>query len=134
MHNMVSLLLSVSRGKRRPRKRILLVDDDPTLLFVLQLLLQTEGYLTHTGGDASALEQLPSFRPDLILLNAWLTQADGRLLSRYLKNQEATRHIPIVLLVPHSKTVAALAKAGADDVLQKPFDLETLLSTIEKYV
>jgi CheY-like chemotaxis protein len=134
MRNMVSLLLSVCGGKRRPRKRILLVDEDPTLLTVLALILQGEGYLTHTVGDARILEPLLRFRPDLILLNVSLAQVDGRLLSRHLKHQDRTRHIPIVLMGPPSKTVLALAKSGADDFLQKPFDLETLLSTIERYV
>jgi CheY-like chemotaxis protein len=110
------------------------VDEDPTLLTVLALILQGEGYLTHTVGDARILEPLLRFRPDLILLNVSLAQVDGRLLSRHLKHQDRTRHIPIVLMGPPSKTVLALAKSGADDFLQKPFDLETLLSTIEQYV
>jgi DNA-binding response OmpR family regulator len=97
-------------------------------------VLQAEGYLTHTAANASSLQQQLRWQPDLILLNVWLRETDGRLLSRHLKHQDSTRHIPIVLMGPPSKTVVALAKSGADDFLQKPFDLETLLSTIEQYV
>jgi CheY-like chemotaxis protein len=134
MRNIVSLFLSVSRRKRRQRKRILIVDEDPALLAGLELVLQAEGYLTHTAENASSLQQQLRWQPDLILLNVWLRETDGRLLSRYLKNQDRTRHIPIVLMTPHSRVVAAFAQSGAQEVLTKPFDLETLLIVIEKYV
>jgi DNA-binding response OmpR family regulator len=131
---MVCFLLSMYRGKRLERKRILIVDDDSSLLSVLQLILEEEGYLTHTSVDASNMESLLSFQPDLILLDVLLSDADGRMLSRRLKNQDTTRHIPIVLMGTSLSVVATLTKSGADEFLKKPFDLDAFLATIHKYV
>jgi CheY-like chemotaxis protein len=122
------------RGKRLGRKRILIVDDDPTLLSVLQLILEEEGYLTHTSVDASNMEHLLSLQPDLILLDVLLSDADGRMLSRRLKNQNTTKHIPIVLMGTSLSVAATLTKSGAEAFLKKPFDLDGFLATIHTYV
>jgi DNA-binding response OmpR family regulator len=131
---MACFLLSLCIGKRRQRKRILIVDDNPTLLSVLQLILQEEGYLTNTSVDASDMEHLLSFQPDLILLDILLSDVDGRMMSRRLKNQDSTKHIPIVLMTPPSSAAVTITKSGADDFLKKPFDFDAFLATIHKYV
>jgi CheY-like chemotaxis protein len=131
---MLCSLLSLYPGKRLERKRILIVDDDPTLLSVLQLILEEEGYLTHTSVDASIMEHLLSLQPDLILLDVLLSDADGRMLSRRLKNQNATKHIPVVLMGTSLRVAASLTKCGADAFLKKPFDLDAFLATIHTYV
>jgi DNA-binding response OmpR family regulator len=131
---MACFLLSLYRGKRLGRKQILIVDDDPTLLSMLQLILEEEGYLTHTSVDTSNMEHLLSFQPDLILLDVLLSDADGRMLSRRLKNQDTTKHIPIVLMGTSRSVAVTLTKSGADAFLKKPFDLDAFLATIHKYV
>jgi two-component system alkaline phosphatase synthesis response regulator PhoP len=133
VRNRVSLLLSRLR-RRRQKKRILIVDDDPSLLWVVRLLLQEEGYLPYTSADVNHLEDLLSVEPDLILLDVLLSGADGRLISRWLKSQERTKDIPLVLMGTASKTASSLTKSGADDVLTKPFDLGAFLAIIHKYV
>jgi DNA-binding response OmpR family regulator len=116
------------------RKRILVVDDDPDILQVVQLVLEEEGYLTNTSLEARKIESLLSSHPDLILLDVLLADADGRLMSKRLKSQDRTKHIPIVLMSAHVSAVSTLATSGADDFIAKPFEIETLLATIEKYV
>src|SRR5690348_14534285 len=109
-----------------PRKRILVVDDEPDILGVLQLILEEEGYLTKTVEEGSNLEHLLSFQPDLILLDVFLSGMDGRLMSKQLKSQTTTQHIPIVLMSAHAKAAATLAESRADDFLAKPFEIEAL--------
>jgi CheY-like chemotaxis protein len=118
----------------KQRKRILIVDTDPTLLWVLQLILEEEGYLIHTSVDASNLEQLLSFQPDLILLDGLLSPADGHMMNWRLKHQETMKHIPIILMVTSSSTAATLIKSGSDAVLNKPFDLDAFLDIVHKYI
>jgi CheY-like chemotaxis protein len=117
-----------------PSKRILGVDDEPDILSALQLILEEEGYLTQTAGEGSNLERLLSFQPDLILLDVFLAGLDGRLLSKQLKSQSTTHHIPIVLMSAYGKAAVTLAESGADDFLAKPFEIEAFLATIHKYV
>jgi DNA-binding response OmpR family regulator len=131
--NRVFLLLSRLR-RRRQKKRILIVDDDPTLLSVVQLILEEEGYLPYTSAEVSNLEDLLSVEPDLILLDVFLSGVDGRMISRWLKSQDRTKDIPLVLMGASSSTRATLLKSGADAVLTKPFDLDAFLDIIHKYV
>jgi DNA-binding response OmpR family regulator len=56
------------------------------------------------------------------------------VISKRLKSQETTRHIPVVLMSAHVRTRATLAECKADDFLAKPFDVDALLATIHKYV
>jgi DNA-binding response OmpR family regulator len=131
--NMVFLLLCFL-GRRRQRKRILIVDDDPTFLSVVQLILEEEGYLPYTSADVSYMKYLMSFGPDLILLDVFLSGADGRMISRWLKSQYRTKDIPLVLMGTPSSAAASLTKSGADNILTKPFDLGAFLAIIHKYV
>jgi CheY-like chemotaxis protein len=116
------------------QKKILIVDDEPDILEILQLILEEEGYLTHTAANIPPLDGLLRFQPDLILLDVLLSGSDGRAICRQLKSQSSTEHIPIVLMSAHGKAAAARAESGADDFLAKPFDLSVLLTTIHHYV
>ena len=119
---------------KNEQKKILVVDDDPDILEVVQLLLEGEGYLTRTATEAKSMDRLLSFQPDLILLDVLLAGSDGRAISKRLKSQETTRHIPIVLMSAHVSARATLAAAQADDFIAKPFEVNALLTTIHKYV
>ena len=119
---------------KREQKKILVVDDDPDIVEVVQILLEGEGYLTQTVTEEKSLDRLLSFQPDLILLDVLLSGSDGRGISKRLKSQKVTKHIPIVLMSAHVQSRAILAECQADDLITKPFDLDTFLTTIQKYV
>jgi CheY-like chemotaxis protein len=116
------------------QKKILVVDDDPDILEVLQLILEGEGYLIQTATQAKNIDPLLSFQPNLILLDVLLSGSDGRVISKRLKSQETTRHIPIVLMSAHVSAKTTLAQSQADDFIAKPFEVNALLSTVHKYV
>jgi CheY-like chemotaxis protein len=116
------------------QKKILVVDDDPDILEVVQLILEEEGYLTQATTEGQSIDRFLSVQPDLILLDVLLSGSDGRVISKRLKSQETTRHIPVVLMSAHVRTRATLAECKADDFLAKPFDVDALLATIHKYV
>src|SRR5947209_19083827 len=96
--------------------------------------LEDEVYLIHMATEAKSIDRLLSFQPDLILLDVLLAGSDGRVISKRLKSQETTRHIPIVLMSAHVSARATLAAAQADDFIAKPFEVNALLTTVQKYV
>jgi DNA-binding response OmpR family regulator len=116
------------------KKRILVVDDDSDILEVVQLVLEEEGYLTKTSLEAYNIESLLNYHPDLILLDVLLSGTDGRMISKRLKSQDTTKHIPIVLMSAHVSAGSTIAKSRADDFIAKPFEIDTLLATIQKYI
>jgi CheY-like chemotaxis protein len=114
----------------RPR-RLLVVDDEPDILEFLQIILEDEGYAVTTSDKGEYLEQLHNGGlPDLILLDVLLSGKDGRDIVKYLKQEPTTKHIPVIMLSAHPGARQTALQAGADDFLEKPFDIDTLLTLI----
>ncbi len=104
---------------------ILLVDDEPTNLRLLQTMLRAEGYTTinaERGVEALALAETD--RPDIILLDIMMPDLDGFEVARRLKENPNTRNIPIIMttaLDDRSSRLKAL-EMGAEEFLSKPVD------------
>lgn len=117
-----------------PRK-ILLVDDDVDHLSISKLVLTNRGYnvlvLWSTG---VLLEVVKDFMPDLIFMDHHMPEMNGQEATRLLKSNEVTKHIPVVYFssAEHIETLAK--EAGADGFLAKPFKIEQLIATINKYI
>ena len=110
--------------------RILLVDDEPTLLDTLAYNLRSSGYDVVTASDgATALEQARSTAPDLIILDLMLPEIDGLTVCRSLR---ATSDTPILVLTARSGELDKIVglESGADDYMTKPFSLGELQARI----
>jgi DNA-binding response OmpR family regulator len=115
-------------------KRMLIVDDDPDILQFLQLIFEDEGYEVQTSMKGQYLEQLHNGGlPNLILLDVFLSGKDGREIVKYLKSQEETKRIPVIMASAHPKAEPTARAAGADDFIAKPFNLDELLAKVAKY-
>lgn len=111
-------------------KRLLVVDDEPDILEFLQVILQEEGYEVVTS-EKGSLEQLHNGDlPDLILIDVLLSGKDGREVVKSLKSQQETKQIPIMMFSAHPSAQETAQQAGADDFLEKPFDIDVLLAKI----
>ena len=112
-------------------KTILVVDDDPDILLMLQALLEDEGYQVRVAKSGSLVDRLPTLDlPDLIVLDMLMSGSDGRDIARRLKQQQETQRIPILMLSAHPSAEQEARAAGADDFLAKPFELEVLLTKV----
>jgi putative two-component system response regulator len=111
--------------------KILIVDDESSARFALELLLRREGFEVHEVHDGvSALAECATFRPDLILLDIVMPGIDGFEVCRRIKNTPETRLTPVVLITGLSATEDRIKgiNAGADDFLSKPIDFSELLA------
>lgn len=120
-----------------PAKRILVCDDDPAILRVLEVNLEFEGYDVLTAGHGErAIELARSERPDLVILDIMMPRLDGYETCRRLKAAEETKHIPVVFLTAR----APIGEAFKDDAdlaegfLTKPFDPAELLEVVGRLV
>jgi two-component system, cell cycle response regulator DivK len=113
---------------------ILLVEDDEPSRDALARRLERRQFRVVTAVDGlEAIEMAVSARPDLILMDLGLPVIDGWEATRRLKQDAATRHIPIIVLSAHAMTndrELALA-AGGDDFDSKPIRFDALLGKIE---
>jgi len=114
-------------------KRILVVDDEPDILDLIQAILEDEGYYVQTSANGQCFQNLQENLPDLILLDVMLGAEDGRDLCAQLKQREETRHIPVILCSAYFRGDIMTYLAGASTFLPKPFDISDLINTIARY-
>jgi two-component system KDP operon response regulator KdpE len=110
--------------------RILLVDDEPSLLAVLEPVLAAAGYaVTVASTGMQALAQVNDARPDVILLDLGLPDMDGKQVIRGLRGMEGVPIIVISARHQEAEKIAALDE-GADDYVDKPFEIGELMARI----
>lgn len=119
-------------------KKILVIEDDRDIRETITYALEDGGFEVVSSEDARVLKSLDTIKPDLILLDNWLTDwksdANGQQLSKELKSNPKTGHIPVVIVSAVSN-IQEIAEAGqADGYLKKPFDLVDLIAVVEKHV
>ena len=119
------------------QKRILVVDDDPDILDAIQLTLEDEGYTvttTEKGEYAENLHDCNGGLPDLIILDVLLSGKDGRTICRTLKSRPDTRPIPVIMISAHPDAEASARDVGADAFLAKPWDINVLITLVERFL
>ncbi len=116
------------------RSTILIVDDEPFNVDLLEQELEEYGYETLSAANGQeALSQIAAGAPDLILLDVMMPIMDGFTLCRLLKGDETTRLIPIVMMTALDSIEDRIKgiEAGADDFLTKPVDERELMARIQ---
>jgi two-component system OmpR family response regulator len=123
-----------AEGTGTLRRRVLVVDDEPSLVDSVTAALRHEGYEVAAAGTAEqAVAMLLSFEPQLIVLDWMLPDLDGVEVSRIVRRYRSSVETAILFVTARGSTedrVTAL-RGGGDDFLSKPFSLEELLARIE---
>lgn len=115
------------------QSKILVVDDDARNVRLLEVLLQPRGYaVVSASNGVEALQQVHREPPDLILLDVMMPMVDGFEVCKLLKDNPATRLIPVVIMTALDSVEDRIKgiEAGADDFLTKPVHREQLLARI----
>lgn len=116
------------------KKRILITDDDEGVQDIFKLIFERAGYEVSIYGEAVSILQNNFAHPDLFLLDRQLSGQDGLQVCKFLKNQATTKNIPVII-VSATPGIAKLAEqAGADDFIEKPFQIKDLLKVVEKWI
>src|SRR5205085_10939336 len=116
--------------KEDSRFRVLVVDDEPVARRTLCQLLQMSGYFCALASNgAQALELVHSFKPQAIIMDLMMPVLDGFETTRRLKEYQGTRSIPVLALTASNTTQdkQQAARAGVDEFLTKPINLDHLL-------
>ena len=113
--------------------KILIVDDEPFNLDLLEQELEDQNYIIERANDgAEALDKVPSFLPDLILLDYMMPKMNGLEVLRHLREDAQYKSIPVILLTAKATQEDKVRglDAGADDYVIKPFDSFELLARV----
>ncbi len=117
---------------RYPRT-VLVVDDDPSVRTLLEMVLTAEGFIVRCASNGDrALEMVAEDRPDVLLVDVMMPGLDGRALTRQLRDDPATADLPVVIcsaLADDPEQWEAWA-SGANSFVPKPFDIDTLVTEL----
>jgi DNA-binding response OmpR family regulator len=123
-----------SSDKKRPGK-ILVVDDTPEILALVETRLRRRGYDVATAADGdAALVSAQARPPDLVVLDIMMPKRNGWEVARALKRDPTTQHTKIVVLTAIGEQINQITSPlyGADAYLDKPFDFDELEGIIDK--
>lgn len=118
-------------------KRILVVEDNETNMYLIRFILKNKGYqvieaITGEEGVEFALKE----KPDLVIMDIQLPGIDGLETTRRIRDSEAGKELPIVALTSHAMVgdKEKALKAGCTGYIEKPINPETFIAQIEKYL
>ena len=117
------------------KPRLLVVDDEPEAVELIEFNLKQSGYTVSTAADgADALKKARSQPPDLIVLDVMLPEMDGFEICKTLRLDPSTTKVPIIMLTAKAAEIDRVLglELGADDYLTKPFSTRELLLRIKK--
>ena len=115
--------------------KILVVDDEPHIVRLIQVNLEKQGYTVITASNGKeALDSTDNDRPDLVVLDVMMPEMDGMEALKRLKENSVTHDIPVILLTAKAQDADVFEgwKSGADLYLTKPFNPSELLLFVQR--
>ena len=112
--------------------KLFIIDNSIQLLEVMKRILERSGYKVMTMNILNGIyEEINKFKPDLLILDVQLAGEDGRDICRKLKMNFQTKYLPVILFSAFPKALEEYKTCFADDFLEKPFDIKTLVTKIK---
>jgi len=112
-------------------KRILIIDDEVAILDALKLVLEGRGHQICTVSRPEDFSSsLEIFQPEVIFVDLSMPGMDGVTVTKRIKTDPGTRHIPVIVISAHLDTEQRAREAGADDYLEKPFRVNDFLAKV----
>jgi DNA-binding response OmpR family regulator len=115
-------------------KKVLIIEDDDDLSELLNLILDNSGCETLAIHEHKYKETVLAYSPSVILLDYWMDDIDGDVICFDLKNDERTKHIPIILVSAVPDLDEKALRCGADAWISKPFDISVLEVTVFEWL
>ena len=118
-------------------KKILIVDDEQDIVESLKFVQESSDYSCYTAFNGEdGLKLAKELIPDLIILDVMMPKINGYKISRLLKYDSKYKNIPILMITARSQEEDKLIgeETGADEYITKPFDLDNVLKTVDKYL
>ena len=116
-------------------KKVLIADDDLDLLDMVKMLLSRAGFAISTiASGKSFVERVSIIKPDIIILDVFLGDFDGRTLCQLVKTDTEYRDIPVILYSEGYNYTSSIFQSKANSFFSKPFDIKDLVSKIKALV
>lgn len=116
------------------KKKVLVIEDEPVIAEMISIILEVQGLKVISLSDTSrARKKLDQKDVDLVLLDLNLRGEDGKSFCEYIKSHNDLKHIPVILVSANTNIDQVRKECGADDLIQKPFDLDFFIEKVHLY-
>lgn len=112
-------------------KKIFIADDDSDILEILRLMLESQGYQVQVSTNANDIFKTEQGKADLILLDIWMSGIDGRDICHQIQKHSRLNQVPIVFISANSHLKEIAEECNVYGYIEKPFDMEELLTTVK---
>jgi DNA-binding response OmpR family regulator len=116
------------------KKKIMVADDDSAIVDALTLILEDAGYEVISETNGKTVPTIFAQKPDLVLLDIWMSGVNGRDICIKLKRNDKTKNIPVIMISANRDTEQIAKEAGANDFIAKPFQMDSLLNKVKAFV
>ncbi|HEU5052550.1 MAG TPA: response regulator [Hanamia sp.] len=117
------------------KKCVLIYDDDVEILNVCKAILQTEDYRVEALSTCeNIIADIKKLNPQVILMDIWIPKIGGEAAIKMMHENEATRHIPVIIFSANSNIENIGERVSASGFLRKPFDIRTFRQTIRNHI
>ena len=114
-------------------KKIMICDDDDSILEVLQMMLEFDGYTVFLENNSTNLiKQINNVNPDLLLMDLWMPVLSGDQLLHTIRSTKELEDLPVIILSASVDGNDIATNAGANAFIAKPFDMDDITLKIEK--
>ena len=115
--------------------KVLICDDEEDILTITRLILEEDGYRVVTVNDSlMVIKEIRNQMPDLVLIDLSMPGMTGDQVVDYLKHEEKLNKIPVIVFSANVDGKVVAFHSGADDFLDKPFDVDHLLTLVNKHI
>ncbi|TCC92396.1 response regulator [Pedobacter frigiditerrae] len=117
-------------------KRILIIEDDPDILEILNIIFQDEGYDIVSKRNGMSADEIGLLHPDIVLLDVRISGCEktGAQICAELKAFTVTSHLPVLLLSAEKNLAMIASSCGANGYLTKPFDIMGLTEKVREMI
>jgi DNA-binding response OmpR family regulator len=122
-------------NKKDTQPLIWVVDDDEAILEAVHIILEEAEYNAEIFNTGDSLKNaLKTTKPNLILLDVVLTKENGKDISKEIKGNKNTEHIPLILMSANHQLDRDIKECKANAYIKKPFDIDTLIGVVDEHL
>lgn len=115
----------------KKRKKVFIADDDRAIVEAVSFTLNEMGFDVETSYGEGVISLIKEKKPDLLLLDIWMSGTDGGEICSRLKSSPETADMPVIMISANPDAGKVSEHCGADDYILKPFGLKELLCKIK---
>ena len=128
-------MVLLTQNEADMKQKVLIFDDDADILEVCTIVLETSGFEVTTQKNCEdVLEKIDRYTPDVLLMDNKIPPSGGIEACRTIRGSVEHSTLPIVFFSANQDVARLAGDAGADHFIEKPFDLDTLVSTLRKAI